>query len=673
MAKQIIVFEHGGPVTGDSGERGDSTEGIDSVKPNEDGESAVASNFNRPGENLRQRTERLRDAGEDNLYLQDSDMRWIISAGRADGMADGEDYPEVIDWDYAAGTFTIAPTHLVIQPLNTPKEDYQETKSFTFPNPGPATSSVDFYPTHTKRAYNHANLIRIVWVEADPGDISGGYCEAELSGDPEHIVTITVRDDGLTQTAHVDNALVAISAALASAGIDYHVGGVVSTYVDYSTMPEVEYELSGTFERELHYLTKAVLDDFFTTKSLVDGDTLAIWFEELVEADPGTDGRRQAVPSNSNTEIGPAGVGELFLTSEYPERIPLAIPICKRIGRNLFFLDGTVVLEGQSAVFFGENGKTVERLTGGGITIASHANAGKPPRYSEDRWDVPADTLQSVFEDLQAFVNNKASLQSDEAVAGEWTFSADTTFGAGAEFQDGLTALDTLLLFGPDTPGIRLGNPATWTDNIVQVLTTLNGYALPGIAQANIYQNADGIYITQNCYWNYTTHQWNRYDPTLASVAFFIGGEGYTLYYQVVGDPDAWAVSAWSSERHCGNDIGTGGLPAFATLSGDSFDIVRWGLSVQNSSGMSIVGYDSQEVTWHARLPTSITAVDAYVGVYDEILWDTSVSAFWMISNVDEYGCTMQGYSEPIPAYVGPPVFPEFARIRGTITVFVTP
>jgi len=187
MAKQRIDFEHGGPITGDSGERGDTAIGEDSIKPTNDGESAVASNFNRPGENVRQRTERLRDAGENQMYLQDQ-MKWIITAGRADGYANGEPIPGVENWDPMTGIFEIT-ENLVLQPLNTPKEDLQETKEWTFTGTPDAVVSVkplldgvDAYKS--KRAYNHANLLQVVWLEADPGDLSGavvaGYCDVTV-------------------------------------------------------------------------------------------------------------------------------------------------------------------------------------------------------------------------------------------------------------------------------------------------------------------------------------------------------------------------------------------------------------------------------------------------------------------------------------------------------------
>ena len=433
MARQRIDFEQGGPVTGDSGERGNSTEGQESIKPNIDGESAVALNFNRPGENVRQRTERLRDAGEDGMYLQDSDMRWAITAGRADGfaLAPTEPYPGIVNWNPATGIFETT-ENLVVQPLNTPKEDVQETKDWTFTGAPdgvvsikPLLDTVDAYKS--KRAYNHANLLKVVWLEADPGDLAGAvvpsYCDVTVDGDPEHILTVTIRDDGQTQVTHVKTALDTVDVALlVPAGIQYSVTGTLSILIDYTTdVDPKEYQFAGTFERELHYIQPAAFSSFFASNALADGDTLAVWFDELTDDgtnDPPT-GRRQAVPSNSNTTVT---AGMLFKTSDYPERIPLAIPLCKRVGDELFWLDGTVVMGAMSGeVLFGEHGYTVNRILNWASTVALNAYSTGAP-LSADPFSISAAPLQTNLETMTDFLNKKGSLDTEEMVTGNWIF-----------------------------------------------------------------------------------------------------------------------------------------------------------------------------------------------------------------------------------------------------------
>ena len=72
MARQHIQFEQGGSITGDTGERGDSTSvpdgGAESIKPLRSGERVGKDVLNRPAENIRKRTERLREVGEEALF-----------------------------------------------------------------------------------------------------------------------------------------------------------------------------------------------------------------------------------------------------------------------------------------------------------------------------------------------------------------------------------------------------------------------------------------------------------------------------------------------------------------------------------------------------------------------------------------------------------------------------
>lgn len=375
MAKQNLFFEQGGPLTGDSGER-EGAEGIASVKPIQDGESAKNATLARSTDNLRLRTEVLRTAGEDNLYLQDADMKWVIWSGNASGVSTGVAIPHILNWDPdggigGGGIFEIDEP-MVLQPLNTPASDKQETKNYHFEDL-PDTADIDFFPMPTKRAYNGANLIRVVWVEAPTAEIGGsgapGWADAELSGDPEHIVTITVRDDAMTQISHVSAALSVLAPTLNAAGIDYSVSGILSVTIDYdndfgaSPLNPVDYFLSGTMEREMHRLLPSAFSDFFTTNDLADGDSISLQFEELVQPDPGDLGRRQRIVSNASGITH--GSADIFKTSDYPERIPLAIPLCKRLGDVLIWLDGTIVTEnssGGSGQDFGSHGPTLDSL-----------------------------------------------------------------------------------------------------------------------------------------------------------------------------------------------------------------------------------------------------------------------------------------------------------------------
>lgn len=472
--KQLIDFQQGSETTGDSGERDDN----EAIKPVVAGEPAKSATVDRPLENLRQRSETLRRAGEDQLYLQDSDMRWILTAGRADGMSSAplEDFPGIASWDPGTGIFTTSES-VVVQPLNTIPADAQETKDWEFPA-GVPTATVSISPTSSKRAYNHANLIRVVWEAVDPVGLPLGAL-ATLTGDPEHIVTIQIANDDTTIASDVSAALNNILAELTAAGIEYSVTGSMVTLIRMSDIPvgDDDYTLKGNYERELHYIPVTSFSDFFVTVAnrLADGDTLSIYYDELVE-EGDIYGRRQSVPSNISVDPNVTTVAgaQLFNTRVEPEKIPLSIPLCKRIGDDLIWLDGTIILGTQASssfpILFGENGKTLDRFISSSgaaaIGVAGHAS---PGGASVDEWTIPTNDLQAVLEDLQAFVNDKGSLNEDEdTVTGNWTITGNWDF-QGAETQYIGKKIDITAL-GADTAIQGTGGPT-------------DGYGVIGVGQ----------------------------------------------------------------------------------------------------------------------------------------------------------------------------------------------
>ncbi|RLI88031.1 MAG: hypothetical protein DRP01_00325 [Archaeoglobales archaeon] len=434
MSDQNIYFEH----AGDTGERADA----ESIEPYNDGEPAGQTVFRRPPENLRYRTEVLRTAGEDGKYLQDSDMRWLISGGNDVGAAAGSLMPTVT-WDKTAGSFIIS-NNIVVQPMSTPAADAKASKAYTF---GVAPTDVVFTFTSLLFAYEGANQRRIVWEAKPSAEIPGGVCSAVVSGDPEHILTITVKDTWDTQAQDVDNALTAIAVDLVTMGISYTMVGIVS--VNISALPtDADFVLNSTWERELHYITPAQIVDFFTApaNALADGDTLSIWYDWLYDDISGNNGgRRQS--STSTVDIGtgfPPNThvtsGQMFKTTAEAEKIPLSIPLCKRIGDDLIFIDGTVVKgdavhpEGYTNLPFSTNGYITDAaLTWWVLSgyLTPHTHDGQ----SVSDWPIIADTLQVNLEALQVYLNDKGSLIANETATGDWAIDGDWVFRALAEFR----------------------------------------------------------------------------------------------------------------------------------------------------------------------------------------------------------------------------------------------
>lgn len=355
MAKQEVIYRH----LGDTGEREDNA----AIEPIASGERVGQVVLQRPDENLRHRTEVDRTELEAQKYLQDSDMRWVIAGGAPDGSAVGSAIPHIA-WTPATGIFTIS-NDIVVQPLATPDVDLQQTESYWFTDLVPISGGFDFTPT--TRSYNGANRLEIIWASAPPASLPLGAV-AVVSGTPLHILTITVKDDDTTTVGQVDAALLvpAVAADLITAGFSYVVTGNAATLILLPLPADVI--LSGTFERELHLIDVATLNAFFMApNSLTDGDTLAIWYDELT--DPvGTTGRRQSIDANGNTVLN---AGQLTNLTDHPERIPISIPICKRIGDDLLFIDGTVVAGALTNspldTTFGVHGYMLDTVFGGGL------------------------------------------------------------------------------------------------------------------------------------------------------------------------------------------------------------------------------------------------------------------------------------------------------------------
>jgi hypothetical protein len=429
MADQNIHFED--ISGGDTGERAATA----AILPYVAGEKVKAAILNRPLENLRGRTEVLRTDAEDLLYYRDMNTRWLISAGDSAGVGSGHSQPKVT-WNHSTGIFSlVAPTtEIVIQPIMSPKTDKKATITYILGAPG--AGYITF--TTSRYGYEGGSRQQIVWSEAATGGLGVNNCLAVCEGNPQHILHITIADNNTTTYANILAALPA--SGYTSYGFEVAlIGGSTGDTIEYNDIVSTftaEYTFLATQDREMHYLTQAQIAAFFADSTTVftDGDTVGIWYEYSVDpASPTTKGgRRQATPSSSTVTPGAPNTevtsGQLFVSSTYPERIPLSIPICKRVGDDLIFIDGTIVRgdELDGFVYFGSSGYTNYTLgtttlgSSGSLKIGVAAHTAHAPAASEDTVSLAAGTLQTALEDLQTLINEKASLDVNEAITAQW-------------------------------------------------------------------------------------------------------------------------------------------------------------------------------------------------------------------------------------------------------------
>jgi len=424
MATQDVDFKVGdGTGTNDSGNPGtiypDEAAGIASIKKYSPGERVRAVVFNRPLENLRKRTETLKFETEAQKYLQDTDMRWIITGGTAAGLVSGHGQPYVT-WVPADNKFTTS-ADIVLQPIAGPKTDKKGSITYVKAANWSITLSTDLY------RFQEGHKLSIRWQEAAPGTLPLRVT-AEVLFEPYSTLVITLCNDGTTTIGDVTTAL----NTLAGAGGFTHVisgsGYVLLGDILVDGVVNPLYDFAATYDRELHHIPASTFAAFFATESLLSGDTLCLSYEWLVNPDGVTySGRRQATESSGTSTVSLPG--QLFLADAHPDRLPLSIPICRRLGDDLFFIDGTVARGDEGAgVYFGTNGYTTQTFNrttapSGATLIGVSANTHASGHKSEDVFNIAAGTLQATLVLLQTFINDKASLDADETVDGAWVYN----------------------------------------------------------------------------------------------------------------------------------------------------------------------------------------------------------------------------------------------------------
>lgn len=510
MSTQLIDFESGSVTTGDSGERLEE----ESIKPYVAGERVQAAVFDRPLENLRARTEELRKKVEDLLYRADAD-KWIITGGNSVGAVTGPTSPfPTVTWTAGAtNKFTISEA-IVVQPLMAPIQDLFASKLYTFGG----VETFNIFPKNNSKEYDvyfdyqHANSARIIWETATLS--LGVTCVVTIEGEPDHILRIKIRDDSSTTAANVITELNTVLGGLMSPPFDYTSGGPGTTILDLADIAgDEDVTLEGTYSRELHHIPTTAISNFFLATTLADdGDGIGIWFEELVDSDLATfGGRRQATTSTPSSGGGAPPntsitVDKLFKFSTEPEKISGAIPLCRRIGTSLVFVDGTVVAAGQTATFGGEgsidallaaytahkNGTADKHaagditstpyswiaasnvgavineivddlaLTGAGVSGASRVGNEAIDTGSAHSETAVGGTVHAHIDSLAGWIANRAHKTAGEKITGKWdhigSSSDDTDYECDAYVKH---RLDAGRSGGASGPGITIAKLET--------------------------------------------------------------------------------------------------------------------------------------------------------------------------------------------------------------------
>lgn len=335
---QFVDFSAG--TGGDTGEAKNAA----SILPLLNGQPLDATNIGRGPENLRQRTEAIRDVIFDSMYLQDADRGGLCLNG-----------PGLVSWGGStttAGTGIITLSdNLYLMPFLTP--GFNQTPpvppvasvlgSLTLQKVGPAAGIV---VTSALRSYYQGNEINVTVIPDTVYSVTlvDNYRSIVIRATASTTLSTVIASlNALTTTIPSTTAVVTAALAGGASGSDLILQTQAKQYV------------LGNVDAEAHTLTPAAFASFFATvgNRLAEGDTLCIAYaaNTYLPTDPAPlGGRRQSIPENTNTSV-PAG--SLFNSRVSPASLVNALPICKVVNGKLVFIDGSVLSSGVSNIALG--------------------------------------------------------------------------------------------------------------------------------------------------------------------------------------------------------------------------------------------------------------------------------------------------------------------------------
>lgn len=436
---------------GDTGQ-----DNVDAIAPISDGEPATQSTFRRPSENLRERTEDVRQAVEDLFYYRDAQHLAIASTG-------------TFTWEGTvadAGTGKIVQTApLVIKPFLTPRADTKASISI-----GVATSNEITYTVNTTAfATNRMNQVFIE--HRDDGvatPLSVSISDNPIKRIVVHFDSSNILHDAASVKSAVDAAIAADLDLLGKLVTSINAAPVITV----ASFAETRFE--GTADAEEHVISSGVLDALTTTTPLQAGDTVAVWYRYLIDPAGGFDGRRESLGAHGNTNIPLAA---LFVTSDEPDKIPGAIPLCTvsgntgNPGTTLIFIDGTVFNKGDTLKL------------GGSSAVDSFYSGG--PNWA-DATTNPSNTVEGQLDKIVSDLASGAGTAKINGNALAATPPGNDAVGGGTLAAQ----LQVLLDLINDRADLLETTPQTFT-NAIKAQSNTN--AIPAIEGLSTVADAHGV------------------------------------------------------------------------------------------------------------------------------------------------------------------------------------
>ena len=384
-----------------------------SIVPIDDGEPVIQTTLRRPPENLRTRSDVLRETARENLLLADFDRNGAALFGGGTITFNGAR----ATYD---GIFTLeAGTTLYLAPFATPGDDgaiapyVGSTLASLEVDDGVVTETLVF--TSKYKQWQTTGADPDIGKEANSISVEiqdTGSLSVVVNGATGEKNSIVIGIDYGTTTCQqvideVNNDADAKLLVVASLGT----GTITEPSpkfgpAEWGTDYTVRF-LAGGAPGLSHKITAANLASFMGAHAenpVKKGDTIAISYDKLIELSTDA-GRFQSTAENANTEI-PAGA--LFNTRREPAKIPGCLPICKCIDDDtLIFVNGAHIVRGTPATLTWDSAELAETAAyfasqtpgaDGAIRVGAEAESSSPLVLS-------AGTVRSQLNGLLTLVN----------------------------------------------------------------------------------------------------------------------------------------------------------------------------------------------------------------------------------------------------------------------------
>jgi len=427
-----------------------------SIQPFNNGEAANQLVLGRPSENLRLRTETIRDNLQDLFYHRDfSKLIYELTPGGS------------IAWGgplNAGGTGIVTVTGTIkVSPILSPTAPIRGALAV-----GTQGSNLITYAASSQSFASQGLNAVTIEHRASPGKTLA----VSISGTPVSrvLVEFDAGNSGHTPSAvktAFDAAVVGNSALAGKLSATISGAGVVSALV--------ETPLSGSVDDESHWVAGTLITAATTARKLNLGDGLAIWYKYVVEAtadasDPKgsvAGGRGESSITRGNSSV-PAG--SIFVTSDSARKIPGAIPLFRvGYGGQLIFADGSRIAAGETTSF--QSPATI--VTG----LLNSYNTGTVVPQTTAAIDAVQTQLTAAY---QAAISNSAS-NTSQAITSNYTTAITNAISNSrstitAEYN---TAINNAV--SGINPGITLAQLENEIDSALAALPASNKYATAAI------------------------------------------------------------------------------------------------------------------------------------------------------------------------------------------------